>query len=57
MNACKRDFDKIKCISFSIKNEKLLEKYNEIWKKSQEHYQKKNWTVNLHTVKNFQKLK
>ena len=28
----RRDFDKTKCL-FLIKNEKLLEKYNEIWDK------------------------
>ena len=27
------DFDKTKCTSFLIKDEKLLEKYNDIWKK------------------------
>ena len=32
-SAYRRDFDKTKCISFLIKDEKLLEKYNEIWKK------------------------
>ena len=33
MSAYRRDFDKTKCMSFLIKDEKLLEKYNEIWKK------------------------
>ena len=28
------DFDKTKCISFLIKDEELLQKYNEIWKKA-----------------------
>ena len=32
-HAYRRDFDKTKCMSFMIKDEKLLEKYNEIWKK------------------------
>ena len=32
ISAYRRDFDKTKCISFLIKDEKLLEKYNEIWK-------------------------
>ena len=32
MNAYRRDFDKTKYMSFSIKDEKSLEKYNEIWK-------------------------
>ena len=30
----RRDFDKIKCMSLLIKDEKLLEQYNEILKKS-----------------------
>ena len=33
MNAYGRDFDKTKCMTFLIKNEKLLAKYNKIWKK------------------------
>ena len=33
MSTYRRDFDKTKCMSFLIKDEKLLEKYNEIWKK------------------------
>ena len=32
MSAYNRDFDKTKCISFLIKYEKLLEKYNQILK-------------------------
>ena len=31
MSACRRDFDETKYMSFLIKNEELLEKYNEIW--------------------------
>ena len=31
MNAYRRDFDQPKCMSFLIKDEKLLGKYNEIW--------------------------
>ena len=31
MSTYRRDFDKTKCMSFLIKDEKLL--YNEIWKK------------------------
>ena len=31
MKAYRRDFDKNRCMSFFIKNKKLLEKYNEIW--------------------------
>ena len=33
MSAYRRDFDKIKCTSFLIEDEKVLEKYNEICKK------------------------
>ena len=33
MSIYRRDFDKTKCVSLLIKNEKLLEKYSEIWKK------------------------
>ena len=33
MSAYRRDFDKTKCMSFLIKDEKLLETYCEIWKK------------------------
>ena len=32
MSANRRDFNKTKCMSFLIKDEKLLEKYNEIWR-------------------------
>ena len=33
MSIHKRYFDKTRCLYFLIKNEKLLEKYNEIWEK------------------------
>ena len=33
MSTYRRYFDKTKCISFLIKDENLLETYNEIWKK------------------------
>ena len=33
MSAYRRNFNKTKCISFLMKDEKLLEKYNEIWRK------------------------
>ena len=33
ISAYRRNFDKTKCVSFLTKDEKLLEKYNEIWKK------------------------
>ena len=41
MSAYGKDFDKTECTSFLIKDEKLLEKYDEIWKKSLQHYQKR----------------
>ena len=56
MSANRRDFDKAKCMSFLIKDKKLLEKYNEIWKKSAT-LSKENLTVNLYTMKNIKKLK
>ena len=33
MSAYRRDFDETKYMSFLIKNDELLEKYNEIWEK------------------------
>ena len=33
MTAYRKDFDEIKFMSFLIKDDELLEKYNEIWKK------------------------
>ena len=39
MSVYRRDIDKTKRMSFLIKDEKLLEKYNKIWKKNQQHYQ------------------
>ena len=40
MSAYRRDFDKTKCMSFLIKDGKLLEKYNEIWKKVSKTFKK-----------------
>ena len=34
MSAYNKDFDETKYISFLIKDDELLEKYNEIWEKS-----------------------
>ena len=33
MSAYRKDFDETKHVSFLIKDDKLLKKYNEIWKK------------------------
>ena len=35
MRAYRRDFDETKYMSFLIKNDELLQKYNEVWEKSQ----------------------
>ena len=52
MSAYRSDCDKTKYMSFLIKDEKWLEKYSEIWKKSAT-LSKKNLTVNLYTMKDF----
>ena len=41
MSAYRRDFDEIKYISFLNKDDKLLEKYNEIWEKVKNRIKKK----------------
>ena len=51
MSKYRRDFDKTKCMSFFIKDEKLSEKYNEIGKKVS-NIIKKKLVVNLYTIKN-----
>ena len=51
MNAYRRDFDETKYISFLIKDDELLEKYNKIWEKV-ENIIKKNLTVNQYSMKN-----
>ena len=53
MSAYRRDIDKTECLSFTIKYEKLLERYNEIWKKTTlVKLSKKNFTVNVHAMRN-----
>ena len=37
MTTYRQDLDKTKFKSFLIKDKKMLEKYNEIWKKGQQH--------------------
>ena len=39
-------------MSFMIKDEKLLEKYNEIWKEKSATLSKRNLTANLYAMKN-----
>ena len=43
MSAYGRDFDETKYMSFLIKDEELLEKYNEILEKVKKQYQKRVW--------------
>ena len=49
----RRNFDETKYISFLIKDDELLEKYDEIWKKKLRIVFKKNLIVNPVTMKNF----
>ena len=57
MSTYRTNFDKIKCMSFSIKYEKLLERYNEIWKTATlVTLSKTNFAVNVYTMKNIEKL-
>ena len=54
ISAHRRYFNKTKFMSYLIKYKKLLEKCNEIWKKSQQHYQKE---FNIKPVYNEKYLK
>ena len=49
ISACKGDFDETKYMSFLIKNNEVLEKYNEIWPAI---LLKKDLTLNKFTMKN-----
>ena len=51
MSAYRRDFDETKYMSSLIKDDELLEKYNEIWKKKLAIASKKYLIVNLHIMK------
>ena len=51
MTAYRKDFDETKYISFLIKNDEFLEKYNDIWEKVQ-NILKKKLIVNQYTMKN-----
>ena len=50
MNAYRKDFEEIKCISFLIKDDELLKKHNEIWKKVKS-LKKKKLIVNQFIMK------
>ena len=51
MTAYRKDFDETKYISFLIKDDEFLEKYNDIWEKVQ-NILKKKLIVNQYTMKN-----
>ena len=51
MDAYRRDSDKTKYISFLIKDDELLEKYNEIWEKVKNSL-KKEFDSEEYTMKN-----
>ena len=51
MTAYRKDFDETKYISFLIKDDEFLEKYNEIWEKVQ-NILKKKLIVNQYIMKN-----
>ena len=50
MSGYRRDFDETKCISFLIKDDELLEKYNEICEKLKK-APKKNLIVKLYVFR------
>ena len=52
LSAYRSDFDGTKYVSFLIKDDELLEKYNEIWGKKSAIVSKKDFMVNLYTIKN-----
>ena len=56
MSAHRRDFDKTKCMSFFIKYENFLEKYNKVWDKVSNSI-KKSLIVNLCIIKKYLKTK
>ena len=51
MSVYRWDFDEIKNIYFLVKDNELLEKYNETWKTVRNSIEK-NLIVNLYTMKN-----
>ena len=56
MTAYRKDFGETKYMSFLIKNDELLEKYNEIWEKIKNSF-KKEFDSESVTMKNIQNLK
>ena len=51
MSAYRRDIDETKYMSFLVKDNELLEKYNEIWEKVKNSVKRK-LIMNLYTMKN-----
>ena len=51
MSAYRKDLDETKYLSFLIKDDELLEKYNEIWEKVKNSL-KNNLIVKQYTMKN-----
>ena len=51
MTAYRRDFDETKCISFLIKEDELLEKYDEIWEKVKNSLKKEFDSKPIHNEK------
>ena len=49
MSAYRKDFDETEYMTFLIKDDELLEKYNEIWEEVKNNIKK---NLNLHTVEN-----
>ena len=49
MSAYRKDFDETEYMTFLIKYDELLEKYNEIWEKVKNNIKK---NLNLYTVEN-----
>ena len=51
MSAYRRDFDETKYISFLIKDNLLLEKYNEIWQKIKNSLKKEFYSESVYNEK------
>ena len=49
MSAYRKDFDETEYMTFLIKDDELLEKYNEIWEEVKNNIKK---NLNLYTVEN-----
>ena len=52
MSAYRRHFDETKCLSFLIKDDELLEKYNDIWEKVKNNIKKEFDSEPVYSKKN-----